>query len=548
MAKNNKNKSSLLSNATYKSDFRPGKAPTIFFPSTSTTGGRISGNNNILTRENITGVMNYLDSTVPSWRTNLLVSPRLAAADIARSVGAAGVTAMVGWTTANFPGVIMPRIKGVLPGGSRKFVGDAEIVSESSGNDPVSPANSIFTTNTNPTFALSPAPSPKVVRIRTGVKPDTYVNDYMAPLENACSCLHTSTATLQLPTLVTSALNPLSNFVEKELLFDLVSVMQENLPFGVDTAIFSSANLASAFNDAIYALQIYFYYSSVLSYESDSRNQNAGMQQLRGLIDAATLTSFSQLGKRLENLPLPPRLVEWARFMNGNYFSGATQGSPIIKIVPSQAILLGATNAADTALANITRNNNVVIWSVLRKAKKKWRVGKLYDLPTVPIFNLNFKTIFSNLENGNRATGASVYYNSAATPNVNISYNTYTNNLDGLAYAMTSYNDASLSCHVPGLCQTGVTNATYPDTRYSYYVVSGNKNFYPVVTYPFLALSRDESNITVGTTTYYPHIFGADKCQSVNGYSLVQSAKSLLNFLFETSGSYDKFTKSAREF
>jgi len=494
--------------------------------------------NSNVTRAVITTVVKYLNATAPNWQQDLVGSPREFAARYARQVGVEGVNVILRWSADQFNKAMDSK------GGNPPKLPKVKTV-EPSGDNNVNPTDVVVFERplTNNSYALSPAPTPKEAKIHTGIKPDTYVNDYMTPVENACACMHVSTATLQIPTKALNPNNPLSSHYENGILFDVVSKMQQILPFGVDvTSLFTTANLASAINDVIYALQVYFYYSSILSYESDSRNKNAAMQQLRSLIDTTTLSSYVQLGKRLEDLPIPPRLVEWVRFMSGNYYSGATPGSPIIKIVPTQAVLLGATNLADTAITRLSQNNNSQIFSIMRKAFKKWRIGKLYDLPTTPIYSLQFKTIFANLENGNRATGASLYFNSAATSSVVIPYNTFTNKLDGLCFAMTSYLDTAWG-HVPGLCQTAVTNATYIDTKYSFYNVSGNKNFYPVVTYPFLALSRDETTVTIGTTTYYPHIYGSDRCQSVNGNSLGQSAQSVLDYLFEASGTYDRYTK-----
>lgn len=389
--------------------------------------------------------------------------------------------------------------------------------------------------STNTTYALSAAPSPRPIAINSGIKPNTYVNDYMVPMEGLCSPLHMTGAILSLPSNPT---NPLYSYLVNTIFFDVQTRCQANVGFGVDiTTILTTSNLLTAFNAVITGLQTYFYYSSILTYESDSRNRNSGMTYLRQQIDTTMYADVVQLGKRLEDTPIPPRIVEWVRYMCGNFYSSNTQGSPIIKIffnntqhTPSA---LSPTLAA-SALTALSTPTNVAVFSLIRRCIPQWRTGKLYDCPIIPTFDKNFLTIFANLINVNRASGLNVFSNTVATTSVAANYNTYTNNLDGLAFSMGHTYDTALSQNLPGFIQTTTVNAGFPDNRYSYYTVGGVTKFYPVQTLPFLAASRQESTVNFGTTSYTPHLFGTDRCQAVTGNALIQSGQSSLDFLFET--------------
>lgn len=387
----------------------------------------------------------------------------------------------------------------------------------------------------NFSYALSGAPSPKSISLNSGVKPDTFVSDYMYPIENVCSPLHVSNVYLGIPTAVT---HPIYIYFINNVAFNIQAKAQQASTFLLDvttSTAFTAANILAAINDGIYALQVYFFYSSILSYDSDSKNKNSGMDAIRSLIDAQTLSDYYQLGKRLEDTPLPPKLVEWVRYMSGNYKSGNNAGAPMIKICFFASALTGARPSPTwpaAALTNLNRNNNLGVWTLMRKAFPNWRIGKLADIPVKPLYDKQFLTIFANLVNTQRSSGANVTNNVVANVNTSFQYNSFTNYLDGLAFAMTNCTDGTLN--YPGLCGPTTVNASFPDNRYSYYKVGSTVDFYPVYAYPFLGVSRQETSTQLLTTAYAPHLYGTDRCQNVTGAALCNTAQEVIDFMFET--------------
>lgn len=383
-------------------------------------------------------------------------------------------------------------------------------------------------------YALSPAPKPRDFILNSRIEPNAYANDYMAPTL-LCSPMHTSIVSLSIPTSVD---NPMSKYFTDTICFDIQTRAQSGVSFSLDiTTLLSSANLVGMFNSVIKALQIYYYYSSILSYESDSRNKNSGMIALRKTITPTILSDLSQLGKRLEDCTAPKALVEWVKYMNGNFSSGPSQGSPLLKFVLDGPMLDG-TSAFTPALAlsELTAYTNQ--FSLIRKCIPSWRIGVLKDCHPTPTYDPNFITIFGNMPGLTKP--AATYINSYNVTDLNqaIPYNSFKNRLDGLAYAMGSVciTVASISSYVPGLCQPRGTNGTYTDSRFSYWLVSGNPVWAPVSSYSFLAHSRNETaKFITGAASYiYPHLSGAEMCQGVTGNSLLQSAQETLDFLFET--------------
>jgi len=387
----------------------------------------------------------------------------------------------------------------------------------------------------NTSYALSPAPNPKPISVNSGIKPNTFVNDYMTPMENKCSPLHFSNVTLTLPAF---AGNPLYGYMMNTICFDIQTRAQEAVGFSLDiTNTLSAINLFTAFNNVISALQTYFYYSSIIAYESDSRNKNSGMIACRQLIDTTTLSDYYQLKRRLEDTPCPPRIVNWVRYMSGNFLSSNTQGSPIIKTAPSANCYVGTrptTSYLMQALDALNTPTNTAVFALLRRCVPKWRIGKLYDVPVTPLYDKNFVTIWANLPACHMPVSTEIKCNTVPNITTAGSYNCFNNNLDGLAFAMSGLWDSTSSFWYPGIVKDAPVSATYRDTRYSYYSVSSVTSFYPVYNNTYLALSRQETVPTVASTLYTPHLFGADRCQNVTGQALLQSGQDTLAYLFET--------------
>lgn len=387
------------------------------------------------------------------------------------------------------------------------------------------------TANSNTSYALSKAPNPKPISLNSGVRPNTFVNDYMTPVTGSCIPLHMSGGSFKFPT---SGTNPMSAYISGTVVFDIQTRAQANVSFALDTAgNFSAANIIAALNAGAYALCVYFFYSSILSYESDPRNKNAGMIYLRSLITPQILSDMTQLGRRLEDTPLPPRLVQLCRYLYGTFLSSDFQGSPLLKLYPHAACTQVDTgsNQCAAALTGLTTATNNSVYVLMRRSIPQWRIGTLFDVPASPLYDKNFISIFANKPNVYYTAGSNVITGTVPDLYTSISYNSYNNKLDGLAFAMTNVQIGSDP--TPGLLQTTSVNATNVDNRISYYVSAGSPAFVASQADSFIALSRQESYMNVAGVVYTPHLFGTDKCQSVNGSALVQAAQNSLDFIFD---------------
>jgi len=388
-------------------------------------------------------------------------------------------------------------------------------------------------TTMNASYGLSKAPNPKAVHLNSGIMPNAYSNDYMVPMLNSCSPMHVNNVIMGIPT---SATHPLNVYFLNTIAFDVQTRAQSNITFNIDVAnTLTTANLLTAMNAGIRALQVYYFYASILSYESDARNKNSAMIALRNLLTPQLISDLAVLGRRLEDTPMPPRLVEWVRYLSMNFLSGDSQGSPIIKFGADWDCLtaVNAVSLASAALTGLNAGSNNAVFSLIRRAIPKWRIGTLYDVPTTPVFDKNFVTIFANSPQQYQDTGSTY----RATPSVTlatdaIAYNSYNNKLDGAAYVCCSANMSGT--WYPGLF-TPITNGANPRSRLSYYTNGTTATWYGTDLYSFLTSAREETYQIQYPNNVAPvsvHLFGSDKLQGVSINSLLQTAQNFLDFLF----------------
>lgn len=383
----------------------------------------------------------------------------------------------------------------------------------------------------NSSYGLSKAPNPKPVNLNSGISPNCYANDYMNPIEDQCSPMHISAASLRFNSSVS---NELGNYLLKTIAFDIQTRAQANIHFALDiSSTFSDVKIINAMNAVLNSLQVYYYYASILSYESDPRNKNSAMINLRSGITSQMISDLAQIQRRLEDTPCPPRILQWVRYMSMNYLSGNTQGASLLKIAPF-ADFVTNTSAISVALSDLTTHN--ATYAVMRRAIPQWRIGKLYDVPTIPTFDQNFLTIFANLPmaiKNQAGTVLGVTNTSAVDPFAYVSYN---NRLDGAAYAMTSVYITNSLDFVPGLI-IPMSTAVH-GSRKSFYRVGPSTDWYNSAAYQFLSISRPETFALVNfsdTVLRKAHLSGSEMCIGVTANAVGQTARNFVDFLFNVN-------------
>jgi hypothetical protein len=385
-------------------------------------------------------------------------------------------------------------------------------------------------------YSLSKAPNPSAVNLDSGIVPNTYTSDYLDAELDGCSPLHMTGVKLRFPDYSASKLY---DYFLQIIAFDLQSKAQANIGFNLNVNTdFTADKILTAMNALLDALQLYFYHMSIVSYHSDPVNKNEGMIYLRAQMNPAMFENLSQLGRRLADTPVPPRLLELVRYMSSTFYSGDNQGSSLIKtypIVPNATLV--DNNALINAITTLALPANNQVYTLLRRSVPNWSPGTLYDVNPNPVFDKNFLSIFANLPFTGPNSTLVVQVPTVTTDTATINYNSFTNELDGVAYALTSVWKTAASEWLPGLIRptnvvtTGLNVNIH--TRKSFYIVAGVKQFVGSDSVPFLVRSRQESYSYKDEQNGYltAHLFGADKCKGVSYDTIKETSLSAIDYL-----------------
>ena len=388
----------------------------------------------------------------------------------------------------------------------------------------------LFSDRSSGRFALSQAPNPKQVSLNTGIQPNTYTSDYMQAIENKCAPLHINCAKLQFPNYAASKL---FNYFNNVIVFDLQTKAQANVGFNLNiNTDFTATNILAAFNSLITALQVYFYHMSIISYHSDPSNKNEGMIYLRNQFTSQMIEDLSLLGRRLADTPCPPKLLEYVRYLSATYYSGNTSGSPLLKISPIPgSSTLTSTTAISTALTALATSTNNQIFSLMRRAVPQWTPKVLFDPEPIPFYDANFRTIFANMPfihfNGTTA----VNYPSVTSLTDSVTYNTFTSELDGGAFALAGMYDNTNTAWVPGLIVPISGTGNFVNNRVSFYQVGSVSSFYPSHSYDICLRSRLDSIAMNGNTAVPLHPVGSNMCQNVSANTVTETSYQVLDYL-----------------
>lgn len=386
-------------------------------------------------------------------------------------------------------------------------------------------------------YALTRLPNPKETTLKTGVRPNTYTSDFITAEENICSPLHLSGGRLSFPTTVT---HPLWTYVRENIAFQIQARAQSSVSFNLNISTkFTAENIITAISAAMYALQVFYYYRSIIAYSSNPMNQNEGMRSMRTAITPQAIQDLELLGDRLMLIPVPPNLLELVRYMNTTYTSGTTPESALIKFCPHTVTATGV-DVSQIAVAYNALSSDILdeVFGLMRKAIPTWIVKTLYDVPVDPVHDTNFLTIWANSPSTAWNTTLSTVdkFPIVASTDATIAYNSFTKDLDGTAFALTGmYSGTDWFPTLLSPYFTGTASVNTANSRRSWYKVGASKAFYIVQDYPFVIRSRQETYYydKVPGLAVSSHLFGTNRCRNVNTESVTESVYNALDVVFD---------------
>lgn len=327
-------------------------------------------------------------------------------------------------------------------------------------------------------------PSPIRVNLNTGIKANTYSSIYQDKEWSFKSPLHLSLNKFQIPVSATNKNSKIGDYFDNIITIIFNNLLQQAVSFNIDAAgtILTKANLRYYFNTIADALQIYFFYNSVLTYTENSQNRNSGMIYLRSLISAEDLNNLINVKRLLMGTPIPPNLLNYLFYLNQSYATSDIPGLSIIKICP--LTWSATTNGPDSSniSAAVTSFNDTTfkqIAGLMARGIPSWLNTTIPDVCDTPICDDNFTTIWANLPHTATASGVSYNYPQVTSTSGLVYYNSFTNNLDGAAYSlMTMWNTASTGNEywtpalITPISTLGYSSSSYSSNRLSYYGTS----------------------------------------------------------------------------
>lgn len=390
----------------------------------------------------------------------------------------------------------------------------------------------------NKGYALTNAPKPTGIEFKSGIRPNMYVSDYMQAIYNRCVPMHITFCKIYLPTSISTVLK---DYFEKIIAFDVQTRAQANVSFNLNIGtILTSDKILSCVNTVVYALQVYYTYNSVLSYHSNPRNRNAGMLHLREQITADNLESLSRLARILLDTPVPPNFHSLVRFFCGNYMTGKMPTSPIIKFIPwwSSTGDIMEGSVIDQCIDDLSNPDFTEVYSLIRRAIPQWLPSKLPDIPTEPFYSEQFMTLWANAPSISYDSGAKIFKasNTSATIYEEIPYNSFTNELDGVIYAMNAVRNETTLQQEPGLLIPIWSSTETSTSRKSYaQAEDGSRYFMYAYLQEDICYSRPETVRTAFQTPGYlstvVHLPGTDMCKGVSAASITETCYKALDYL-----------------
>lgn len=381
------------------------------------------------------------------------------------------------------------------------------------------------------TYGFKDIPPSIETKLETGLDPTGYVDIVHDAMENGCSPCHLTAGILEISTDTTLRIN---DYFNKVLAFMMQAKTQKSVSFDVriDT-ILTPTNLLAAMNSLLWALQVYYYYNSILAFGQLPANQNMGMTNLRGQLTPDILNAYQMLYERLMDTPIPPKMLSIVRYLATNYTTGVAESSQIIKFVPhgidetSQVSLV----SIQTALTNLTTGSTPQVFGLLTRALPGWTTHSLASIPITPIYDRDFATAWSNAPFITTLGGT---FPTASTVDSEMMYCSFSNDLDGFISALATVYTGSK--YQPPLWKP-IGSAGKP-SRLSFYEVGGTKKFYNSIAYPFLQATRNEVHRVDSTTALVEshfHIYGTERVRGVSANSITSKAQAALDILLSIS-------------
>lgn len=251
--------------------------------------------------------------------------------------------------------------------------------------------------------------------------------------------------------------------LEKNIYPDVNREIQYNLNFDYELSL---SDFTNWFYDLTKALEVYYALDSVDVYGKKDVNNNPGSRYLHTKITSSIRLKLNELRRVLNYQAIPPRLLQTVRYMYQYYKFSELPGAPLYRLSPGfifdDAVSSGqdaykhklSVTMLDQLIVNL--NSHTQVHNKIFKAMPNWHVDNYCMPPScdTAYYDPSFRTFWFNSCTTWATTEGStttVHFSREGGDSANFRYWLYTNNFDGLFYAMGSFNKTSESGTRPGL-------------------------------------------------------------------------------------------------
>lgn len=387
---------------------------------------------------------------------------------------------------------------------------------------------------------------PTEVKLNTGIYPNCY-SVYYQYADSTHAPLHLTQVKLDINSLNPTTSPSLYLFWNNVLSFILQTSAQRSVSFNIanDTSI-STSSLTAYFNNLLNALQVYYFYASVISFTDNYKNKNQGMYSLRSMISSSDLDLLYQLKRLLQSMPIPPNMNHLVFWMNQTYRESSLPGAALIKIMPfpfdtstntvnNNFTQYSVSYLTNSVINSITTSSIRATASMLARVSPSWIMEDLLAPSDNALHDPGYVTLWTNLPNTSSSTsGVMNYAPYAADSTQSITYNAHTNEFDGAIFGLTNIYNNGTAQFESNMLVTTIRSAYGTSGSRSTNRISYTANgFVPAVMSDDLAISRNETYLLPASATSGINFqrFGTEPVLNVNVSSVRETAFKLFEWM-----------------
>jgi hypothetical protein len=302
-------------------------------------------------------------------------------------------------------------------------------------------------------------PISQKIEISTGVRSGLIVNPGEQNSKDDFSSLYLMAGNLFKEDSIDTAFK---DHLEKNIYPDVNREIQYNLNFDYELSL---TDFTSWFYDLTKALEVYYALDSIEVYGKKDVNNNPGSRYLLTKITSKIKTKLNELRRVLNYQAIPPRLLQTVRYMYQYYKFSELPGAPLYHLCPGFLFHDSAASGndaykhklsegmLDTLITNL--NSHSKVHNKIFKAMPSWHVNDYCMPPScdTAYYDPSFRTFWFNSCTTWASSGPStvIHYTREGGDSADFRYWLYTNNFDGLFFAMGSFNKTSETGTRPGL-------------------------------------------------------------------------------------------------